>query len=60
MWNYFTFANKHQTGTTGSFAINQVKREGSFICDFQRVHEQLNNAGVLVKVHGVFLGNWEH
>lgn len=57
---YFTFPNKDQTGTAGSFAINKVKGEGSFICDFQRVHEQLDNACVLVKIHGVFLKNWEH
>lgn len=52
-----TFSNKHQAGAARSFAINKVKREGSFIGDFQRVHKHLNNAGVLVEIHGVFLRN---
>lgn len=50
-----TISNEHQTGCALSLAIHQVKGERSLISDLQRIHEHLNDAGRLVKVHCVFL-----
>ena len=50
-----TISNENQTGCTLSFAVHQVKGEGSLIGDLQRVHKHLNDAGRLVKLHCVLL-----
>ena len=50
-----TVSNEHQAGGSRGLAVHQVKGERPLVCDLQGVHEHLDDAGLLVEVHWVFL-----
>ena len=50
-----TVSYQYQAGLVGGLPIRQLEGEGALISRGQTLHDHLNHAGVLVKVHLVFL-----
>ena len=52
-----TVSYQHQAGLVGCFPVFQPEGEGALVRRGQRLHDHLDHAGALVKVHLVFLQN---